>query len=320
MVKHTVLLTGVAGFIGSSVAKRLVDKGYSVVGIDNMNDYYDVSLKQARLDEVVPDSVEFVKGDILDYGLLKELASKHSFDGVIHLAAQAGVRYSLDHPDTYIQTNIQGTNNIFELAKEFDIPKVVFASSSSVYGGNKKVPFSEDDDVSSPVSLYAASKKSNELQAEVYNHLYSISMVGLRFFTVYGPWGRPDMAAFKFLKRMFAGDAIDVYNHGDMERDFTFIDDIVDGVVKSLEYDCDGVEVFNLGNHNPEKLLRFIELLETHSGETASKNMMPMQPGDVPKTFADTSKANGLLGWRAKTGLDAGLKEFVEWYRRFYGV
>ena len=317
MVK-TILLTGAAGFIGSHVAKRLVEDGYVVVGLDNMNDYYDVSLKEARLERGVPDSVEVVKGDILDYELLQRLASKHSFDGVIHLAAQAGVRYSLDHPDTYIQSNIQGTNNILEIAKDFDIPKVVFASSSSVYGGNEKVPFSEDDDVSSPVSLYAASKKSNELQAHVYNHLYGISMVGLRFFTVIGPWGRPDMAAFKFLKRMFAGDAIDVYNHGDMERDFTFVDDIVDGVVKSLEYDVDGVEVFNLGNHRPERLLRFIELLEKHSGTTASKNMMPIQPGDVPKTFADTRKAERLLGWRAKTNLDDGLKAFVDWYRGFY--
>ncbi len=320
MVTSRILVTGIAGFIGSHVAKRLVEDGYCVVGLDDMNDYYDVSLKKARLEHVVPDSVEVVTGDILDYELLQRLASKHSFDGVIHLAAQAGVRYSLEHPETYIQTNIQGTNNIFELAREFGISKVVFASSSSVYGGNEKVPFSEDDDVSSPLSLYAASKKCNELQAHVYNHLYGISMIGLRFFTVYGPWGRPDMAAFKFLREMLAGKSIDVYNRGDMERDFTFVDDIVDGVVRSFEFESVGVEVFNLGNHHPERLLRFIELLEKHSGVSASKNMMPIQPGDVPRTFADTGKAKQLLGWQPRTGLDAGLKEFVEWYRGFYGV
>jgi len=313
-----ILITGVAGFIGSHAAKALSEKNYSVVGIDNFNDYYNPKLKQDRIKHIIPKNVEFIEGDILDKELLDKLAKKFSFDCIVHLAAQAGVRYSIENPDAYIQNNIQGTNNIFELAKKYEIPKIIFASSSSVYGSNKKVPFSELDAVDNPISLYAATKIMNELQARTYNNLYGIDMIGLRFFTVYGPWGRPDMALFKFTKNILEAKPIDVYNYGNMKRGFTFIDDIVNGVVRAIECDIKGIEIFNLGNSNTVELNYFIELIEKELGKKAKKKLCPMQPGDIPETYADIKKAKNLLEWIPKVSIEKGIKNFVAWYRKYY--
>ncbi len=319
-MKQKVLITGIAGFIGSSLARVLSEKGYFIVGLDNFNDYYSVDLKKDRVTKLLPSSVDVNEIDLLDFKKLDSLFSKNNFDAVIHLAAQAGVRHSIEHPDTYIQTNVQGTNNIFELAKKYNVKKVVYASSSSVYGGNKKVPFSESDRVDNPISLYAATKKANELQANVYSSMFGLNMVGLRFFTVYGPWGRPDMALFKFTKNIIAGKPIDVYNNGNMVRDFTFVDDIVSGVVRALETPLKNKnEIFNLGNSQPTPLNDFIFYIEQNLGKKAIRNNMPMQPGDVEKTSADISKAKKLLGYEPKTSVEEGVKKFVEWYRSYYG-
>ena len=314
----TILLTGVAGFIGSFVAKRLHEEGHTVIGIDNFTDYYDVKLKHDRITHVVPKECTIIQGDILDKELLNKLVKEHKVDTIVHLAAQAGVRHSLSHPDVYIQTNVQGTNNIFELARHNNIKRVVYASSSSVYGGNTKVPFSESDRVDTPISLYAATKKANELQAHTYSHLFNLTTIGLRFFTVYGPWGRPDMALFLFTKAITEGKPINVYNHGDMQRDFTYVDDIVSGVVSSVTAKLEGAHIFNLGNSNTVKLADFIALIEENLGKKAEKNMLPMQPGDVPKTSADIKKAKELLGFEPTTNVDVGIKKFIEWYIKYH--
>ncbi|MCF7798454.1 GDP-mannose 4,6-dehydratase [Candidatus Woesearchaeota archaeon] len=313
-----ILLTGIAGFIGSHAAKTLIEEGHEVIGLDNLNDYYDVSLKEARLKNLVPKEVIFVKGDILDKELLDSLAQEHSFDVIIHLAAQAGVRYSLENPDTYIQTNVQGTNNIFELARKYDIKRAVYASSSSVYGGNDKIPFSETDSVDNPISLYAATKKANELQANVYSHLFGLTTIGLRFFTVYGLWGRPDMALFKFTKGINEEKSIDVYNKGNMKRDFTYVKDIVDGIVSTIDAELTGFNVFNLGRGESVNLMDFIGEIESNLDKKAKLEFLPMQPGDVPETFSDVSKAKQLLNYNPSVSIKEGVNEFVNWYLSYF--
>lgn len=310
----TILVTGGAGFIGFHVAKALLERGDSVVIVDNFNDYYDPKLKHGRIDQIKDSgNLEVVEADISSYEDMENIFKKHKFDKICHLAAQAGVRYSLENPFKYERSNNLGTLTLLELAKKFKIKDFVFASSSSVYGGNKKTPFSEKDDVSSPISIYAATKKSNELYAHVYHHLYGLNCTGLRFFTVYGPWGRPDMAAFKFAKAITAGKPIDVYNFGKMRRDFTFITDIVWGVLAAIDNPFP-YEIFNLGNNNPVDLIKFIELIEESLGKKAEKNMMPLQPGDVPETYADIGKAKEMLGYEPKTGIEEGVKKFIKWY------
>jgi UDP-glucuronate 4-epimerase len=340
---RTILVTGAAGFIGSYVSERLLSRGDRVIGLDNLNDYYDPSLKQARLDRVAahPNAQAFtcVKASLEDRGAMERLFGQHRFDGVVHLAAQAGVRYSLSHPHTYIDSNITGFLNILEGVRSQIRPgapraHLVYASSSSVYGGNTQLPFSEDQDVDRPVSLYAATKKANELMGHTYSHLFGIPATGLRFFTVYGPWGRPDMAAFKFVKAILAGETIEVYNHGQMQRDFTYVDDIVEGVVRVLDQppvpEPAGSDfafeqtaphrVLNIGNHHPEPLTEFIAAIEDALGMTAKKQLMPMQPGDVPATYAETEKLKALTGFAPHTPLRTGIQRFVDWYRGFYKV
>ncbi len=315
-----VLVTGGAGFIGFHLAKELAEKN-KVIVVDNLSDYYDVKLKEDKLKQI-KDKIKFYKIDISDFKSLEKVFSENKFDLICHIAAQPGVRYSLTNPWIYEKSNILGTLNIFELAKEYRVNKIVYASSSSVYGGNKKIPFSEKDNVDRPVSLYAATKKANELMACVYHHLYKIDMVGLRYFTVYGPWGRPDMAMFKFTKAILNGEPIDVYNYGNMRRDFTYIDDIVEGTIKAIEY-CKNneniCEIFNLGNSKPEKLEYFIECVEKALGKEAKKNYLPLQPGDVKETYADLTKTKQKLNWEPKTNVEEGVKKFVYWYRNYYG-
>ena len=314
------LVTGGAGFIGFYLAKKLSEKE-EVVIVDNISDYYDIKLKEARLEQI-KDRIEFHKIDISDFSSLKKIFEKYEFDLICHIAAQAGVRYSLINPWAYEKSNILGTLNIFELAKKFNIKKVIYASSSSVYGSNKKVPFSEEDRVDKPISLYAATKIANELMAHTYHHLYKIDMVGLRYFTVYGPFGRPDMAMFKFTKNIFEDKPIEVYNFGNMKRDFTYIDDIIDGTIKAINF-ClnneDICEIINLGNSKPVELNYFIALLEKEIGKEVKKNFLPLQPGDVLETYADITKAKKILGWEPKTEIEEGVKKFVEWYRDYYG-
>ena len=313
-----ILLTGIAGFIGSFVAKALFERGYEVIGVDNFNKYYTTRLKRDRVKDVVPASIKIHEFDILNKLELHKLAYESDFDAIVHLAAQPGVRYSLKNPELYIQSNVQGTNNIFELARQHHIPKVVFASSSSIYGSNSNVPFSESDMVDNPSSLYAATKKANELQASVYNKIYGIELIGLRFFTVYGPWTRPDMALYKFAKAMVKGDAIDVYNNGNLERDFTFISDIVEGVISSLETNFNkGFEIINLGNSDPVPLMTFISLIEKELGVEAKKNMLPMQEGDVLTTYADIEKAKRLLDYSPVVSVDKGIHEFIKWFKSY---
>lgn len=314
-----VLVTGIAGFIGSHVAHALVARGDTVIGIDNFNDYYDVALKRDRVAALVGDACPVLEVDFSEKEQLRAVFAQHDFDVICHLGAQAGVRYSLENPDAYERANNQGTLNIFELARAHNVPKIVFASSSSVYGGNTKVPFSEADPINTPISLYAATKRSNELVAHVYHHLFGIKMLGLRFFTVYGPWGRPDMALFKFTKNILAGKPIDVYNHGKMQRDFTYIADIVAGVLAAIDADLD-YEIINLGNNNPVTLEDFIAHLESVLGRRAKRNLLPMQPGDVPTTFADIAKAEKLLGYKPRTSIAEGIAHFVAWYKDYYGV
>ncbi len=313
-----IFVSGVSGFIGFHVAKRLLSENINVIGIDNVNDYYSQKLKWDRthiLEEF--DNFSFYQNDLCDKESLNQIFFDHDINIICHLAAQAGVRYSIENPFTYQKSNLEGFTNILELARQQDIEHLVFASSSSVYGGNKKIPFSVDDQVSTPVSFYGATKRSNELMAYSYHHLYDISMNGLRFFTVYGPWGRPDMAYFSFTKKIMNGESIDVYNHGDMKRDFTFIDDIVDGVIASLKTKRE-YELFNLGNNKPVKLLTFIELLEKKIGRTVEKNFLPMQPGDMYETYADISKSERILGFHPKTNLEEGLNRFVDWYKQYH--
>lgn len=310
-----ILLTGVAGFIGSHTAKALSALGYNIIGIDNFNDYYDPQIKEDRVKIFLfgLNNLRIYRGDITDKNFLDNVFSENKIDIICHLAAQAGVRYSLESPETYINTNILGTNNILEMARKHSIKKVVYASSSSVYGGNTKMPFSEGDDVSNSLALYAVSKRTNELQARAYYNLFGINSIGLRFFTVYGPWGRPDMALFKFTEGILKNQAIDVYNNGNHKRDFTYIDDIVSGVVSAIN-NCFGCEIYNLGNGSPTALSEFICLIEKRLGRPAQKNFLPMQAGDVIETYADISKARNNLNFEPKTRPESGINKFIDWY------
>ncbi|MBR9683478.1 SDR family NAD(P)-dependent oxidoreductase [Candidatus Woesearchaeota archaeon] len=310
-----VMVTGGAGFIGFYVAKALIERGDEVVIVDCLSDYYSVALKKNRLKQL-GDRVKFYQVDVADFDELKRVFTENKLDKICHLAAQAGVRYSLENPFAYEKTNNLGTLNILELMREFNVKDLVFASSSSVYGGNKKTPFSVEDPVDSPISIYAATKKHNELMAHAYHKLYGLNCFGLRFFTVYGPWGRPDMALFKFTKAILENKPIDVYNHGDHERDFTYVTDIVEGVLLALDK-VTGFEILNLGNNKCVTLKHFISCIETELGKEAEKNMLPMQPGDVHKTFADIEKTKEVLGWEPKVGIEEGIKNFIDWYKDY---
>lgn len=319
------LVTGAAGFIGYFVARSLLARGETVVGLDNLNDYYDPGLKQSRLDLLQGEHrFEFERIDLADRPAMQSLFARRRFSRIVHLAAQAGVRYSMTHPHAYVDSNVSGFLNVLEGARAFPVQHLVYASSSSVYGANTSLPFAEADRVDHPVSLYAATKRANELMAHVYAMQFGTPLTGLRFFTVYGPWGRPDMATFKFTRAVLAGEPIDVYNHGDMQRDFTYVDDIVDGVVRILHRvpaaGADGVphRIYNIGNHRPEPLLRFIEVLGHALGRTPALRLLPMQPGDVKATFAETRALREEYGWAPTTGIDEGLPRFVQWYRDFY--
>lgn len=328
----TILITGAAGFIGSTVVKRLAARGERVVGIDNLNAYYDPALKHARLKEIeILPGVSFERLDIADKDAMERFFAAHpEIDRIVHLAAQAGVRYSLENPHAYIEANILGQLNILEGARRLQaagsLKHLVYASSSSVYGGNTKIPFSTEDRVDTPVSLYAATKRSDELMGHCYSHLYRIPMTGLRFFTVYGPWGRPDMAAYLFTDAMIKGRPIKVFNNGDMRRDFTYVDDIVAGVLAVLEGPPgdDGAaaphRVYNIGNNRPEPLMRMIEVLEGALGVKAEIDFQPMQPGDVRETYADISAIERDFGYKPTTPIDVGIPKFVDWYRRYHGV
>jgi len=332
------LITGAAGFIGSRCAELLCQQGHQVIGVDNLNDYYDVNLKFARLvNAKKSESFTFIELDLADRDGVATLFAEHQFDRVIHLAAQAGVRYSIDNPMAYADSNLTGFLTVLEGCRNNQVKHLVYASSSSVYGLNNKIPFSTSDSVDHPISLYAASKKSNELMAHTYSHLYGVPTTGLRFFTVYGPWGRPDMALFKFTKAIIAGETIDVYNNGDMLRDFTYIDDIVAGVLQIQDViptpDADWkvetgspatssapYRVYNIGHGSPVKLMDYIEALEDSLGIKAKKNFMPMQPGDVYATYADTQDLFEVTGYTSKVKVQEGVKAFVDWYRDFYNV
>lgn len=324
----TIFVTGAAGFIGSHVSHVLLDRGETVVGIDNLNAYYDPKLKEARLARLTAKpGFHFVKADIADTPTIQALFAEHKPDAVVHLAAQAGVRYSLENPHAYIESNIIGHLNIIEGCRATPhLKNLVYASSSSVYGGNTKQPFSVSDPVDTPVSLYAATKKSDELMTYCYSHLFKFPATGLRFFTVYGPWGRPDMAAFLFTDAIVKGQPINVFNHGQMKRDFTYIDDIVSGIVAALDRpaapDARGVRhrVYNLGNHKSEKLLDYIAIIERALGKTAVKNMMDMQPGDVPESYADITDSQNDLGYQPTTSIDVGLPKFIEWYKAYHSM
>ncbi len=313
-----ILVTGGAGFIGAHVARRLIDEGEKVEILDNLNEYYDPELKHARLREIVRLSEDRIhRIDIADEKSLHDIFRNGRFEAVVHLAAQAGVRYSLTNPEAYEESNLKGFLNILECCRRAGVSKLIYASSSSVYGANEKIPFSESDPVDRPLSLYAATKRANELMAYAYHRLYGIQTVGLRFFTVYGPYGRPDMALFLFTEAILRGRAIDVYNHGDMRRDFTYIDDIVAGTVSALRTDA-ACEVFNLGRGESQKLTDFIGALEKHLGRRAEKNLLPMQPGDVPATWADISKAQARLAYRPSVSIEEGVGKFVAWHKTFY--
>ena len=321
-----ILVTGGAGFIGFHLTKRLLDLNYEVMAIDNLNDYYDVKLKEDRLRILEENSsFSFRKIDISNKEELENIFKENNFDIVINLAAQAGVRYSIDHPDSYIVSNIIGFYNILECCRNYPVKHLLFASSSSVYGKNKKVPYSTDDKVDQPVSLYAATKKSDELLAYAYSNLYDIKVTGLRFFTVYGPYGRPDMAYFSFTKNIIDDKEIKVFNNGDMYRDFTYIDDIVEGIIELLDKaplkDENGVsyKIYNIRNNHPVKISKFIEILEKEIGKEAKKVYLPMQPGDVYQTYADITDLTKETGFVPKTSLEEGLNKFVNWYKEFYG-
>lgn len=315
-----ILVTGAAGFIGFHIAKKLLSDGKEVVGLDNLNNYYDPNLKKARLEILNRfDNFTFWKKDLCDFPALESLFKKHDIKKVCNLAAQAGVRYSLINPFAYQKSNMEGFLNIIEISKRFGVENFVYASSSSVYGNNKKLPFSIKDNVDHPISLYAASKKSNELIAHSYSHLYNLPCTGLRFFTVYGPYGRPDMALFIFTKRIIEGKSIDVYNFGKMRRDFTYIDDIVSGVISALNKPFK-YEIFNLGNHKSEDLMDFIHLIEDYIGKKAIINFLPIQPGDVPETFADIKDTQEKLGFFPETNIKEGIKKFLDWYKNYYNV
>ncbi|MBW4482302.1 MAG: NAD-dependent epimerase [Tildeniella torsiva UHER 1998/13D] len=327
-----VLVTGVAGFVGSFVARRLLDSGQQVYGIDNLNDYYDVGLKRDRLAQLTSnDGFTFEQLDLFDRAGMLALFRSHQFQYVIHLAAQAGVRYSLENPFAYSDSNLSGFLNLLEGCRMMGVEHLVFASSSSVYGANRKVPFAVDDRVDHPVSLYAATKKANELMAHAYSSLYQIPTTGLRFFTVYGPWGRPDMAYFKFVEAILGDRPIQVFNQGQMKRDFTYIDDVVEGVVRvmthiptaSLDTSSDSqapYKIYNIGNHQPVELLRFIQVIEAALGKKAQTVLCGMQPGDVPATYADVSDLMTDVGFAPSTPIEEGIQRFVAWYKQYYKV
>ncbi len=320
-----ILVTGGAGFIGYHLSKQLLEYDCTVIGYDNLNDYYEVQLKYDRLKDLEGrEGYTFIKGDLADKETLGKLFQEYSFDIVVNLGAQAGVRYSIDNPDAYISSNMIGFYNILECCRHYPVEHLVYASSSSVYGANKKVPFSVEDRVDYPVSLYAATKKSNELMAHCYSKLYGIPATGLRFFTVYGPFGRPDMAYFKFAKKIMAGETIQIYNNGDMMRDFTYIDDIVKGITNILPNPPAEIgtgaryKVYNIGNNKPEKLMDYIETLEKHLGREAKKEFLPMQPGDVYQTYADVSDLMHDFDFKPSTSIDEGLGKFVTWFKEYY--
>jgi len=332
------LVTGAAGFIGFHVVEKLCQEGHEVIGIDNLNDYYDVNLKQARLNTLSPlTQFTFIKLDLSNREGIANLFANEKFDKVIHLAAQAGVRYSIDNPMAYADSNLVGHLTILEGCRHNHVKHLVYASSSSVYGLNSKTPFSTADSVDHPISLYAATKKSNELMSHTYSHLYNVPTTGLRFFTVYGPWGRPDMALFKFTKAIIEGNKIDIYNNGDMRRDFTYIDDIVEGIIRikdiipevnndwqvessSAANSSAPYKIFNIGNGNPVKLMDFVESLENSIGTKAKKNFMPMQAGDVYQTYADVEDLFAITGYKPAMSVKDGVDNFVQWYREFYSV
>jgi UDP-glucuronate 4-epimerase len=332
------LVTGTAGFIGFHLARRLLDRGDEVIGVDNVNDYYDTNLKEARLDRLRDDrGFTEVRQDIADRVAMEALFRQYQPQRVAHMAAQAGVRYSIENPHAYLDSNLVGFMNILEGCRQNRVEHLVYASSSSVYGANETMPFTVQDNVDHPVSLYAASKKANELMAHTYSHLYRLPTTGLRFFTVYGPWGRPDMAPFIFTRKILAGEPIDVFNYGQHRRDFTYIDDIVEGVIRSLDHvaqpnpDWSGLEpdaassrapyrLYNIGSNNPAELARFIEIIEQETGRTAEKHYLPMQPGDVAATYADVDSLINDVGYRPETSLEDGLARFVAWYREFYRI
>ena len=333
-----ILITGAAGFIGSTAAMRLLARGDEVVGLDNLNDYYSVQLKEDRLARLTPhERFRFVKLDVADRAGMERLFAEERFDRVIHLAAQAGVRYSLVNPQAYVDSNVVGFMNVLEGCRHTAVQHLVYASSSSVYGGNTRMPFSEHDSVDHPVSMYAATKKANELMAHTYSHLFGLPTTGLRFFTVYGPWGRPDMALFLFTKAILEGRPIDVFNHGRMQRDFTFVDDIVEGVVRVLDrvatanadYRAESPDpatsnvpfrIFNIGNHHPVPLLDYIGCVEEALGMKAEMNLLPLQDGDVPATYADVDALRDWVGFTPATDIRTGIGRFVEWYRAYYRV
>jgi len=333
-----ILVTGAAGFIGSTLSHKLLDRGDTVIGLDNLNDYYDVSLKEDRLTRLTcKDNFSIVRMNLEDNDGVAGLFAKENFDRVVHLAAQAGVRYSIENPRAYIDSNIVGTLNILEGCRNNQVDHLVYASSSSVYGANTAMPFSVHDNVDHPLSLYAASKKSNELMAHTYSNLYDIPTTGLRFFTVYGPWGRPDMALFYFTKSIIEGKPIDVFNYGNHRRDFTYIDDIVEGVVRTLDsiaapnesWDSDKPDpgtsrapyrIYNIGNSNPVELNHYIEVIEQCLGRKAKKNMLPLQPGDVPDTYADVTALRDDTGYKPETSVEFGVARFVEWFVDYYNI
>ncbi|MEA3360233.1 MAG: GDP-mannose 4,6-dehydratase [Thermodesulfobacteriota bacterium] len=318
--KPITLVTGAAGFIGFHVAKSLLKDGVKVIGIDNLNPYYDVSLKRARLEQLTTQhNFTFYHEDIKDLDALKNIFSSHKIERICNLAAQAGVRYSMEDPFVYQESNIKGFLNLLEMARQHPLNNFVYASSSSVYGDNKELPFRVEDNVDTPISLYAATKKSNELMAYTYSHLFNIPLTGLRFFTVYGPWGRPDMALFLFTSAMIEGRAIDIYNFGKMKRDFTYIDDIVNGTISSLDNPFK-YEIFNLGNSKTVELMELIKIVEEELGINAKKNFLPLQPGDVPETYANIDKAKNMLGYNPKTSINSGVKKFIAWYREYNNV
>jgi UDP-glucuronate 4-epimerase len=335
---QTILVTGAAGFIGFHLSQRLLNDGHRVIGIDNLNDYYAVTLKQDRLAQLqAQPNFTFDQLDLADRAGMEQLFDRSEFDVVVNLGAQAGVRYSLQNPRAYIDSNVNGFSNILEGCRQHQVKHLVYASSSSVYGANTKMPFSVHDNVDHPVSLYAATKKSNELMAHTYSHLYQIPTTGLRFFTVYGPWGRPDMAPILFTKAILAGKPIDVFNHGKMRRDFTYIDDIVEGIARVMQkipqpnplWTGDRPDpssskapykIYNIGNSQPVELLNFIETIESCLGKKAQKNFLPMQPGDVVATYADVDDLMRDVGFKPQTSLQAGISQFVEWYLNYYQV
>ena len=332
-----VLVTGAAGFIGAAVSARLLGRGDEVVGIDNLNDYYDVGLKEARLARIRPHNTFLdIRADVVDSDAMVRAFDEHRPERVVHLAAQAGVRYSIENPHAYVTANLVGFANLLEACRHHGVEHLVYASSSSVYGANENMPFSVHDNVDHPLSLYAATKKSNELMAHTYSHLYGLPTTGLRFFTVYGPWGRPDMSLFTFTRKILADEPIDVFNYGNHRRDFTYIDDIVEGIIRTLDHvaepnpDWSGVEpdpatsrapyrLYNIGGNHPVELMRYIELLEAELGKKARKNLLPLQPGDVPETTADVEALMSAVGYKPVTPIEVGIKNFVAWYREYYG-